>query len=173
MAAMKPLTAPDSHHLLAAQGWLELGNHLEANEELEQIAPQLRAHPDVLEVRWNIYAGQKHWNACVDIAGAIIKLAPERQDGWIHRSFALHELKRTEEAFDQLFPARERFPEVWVIPYNLACYCAQLGRLDESEKWFKQAMAIDEDLAKRTAIDDPDLKPLRDSMSGTMWKRPD
>jgi hypothetical protein len=30
---------------LAAQGWLELGNHIEAIEELENIAPQLRAHP--------------------------------------------------------------------------------------------------------------------------------
>jgi hypothetical protein len=32
-------------------------------------------------------------------------------------------------------------------------------------------MAIDEDIVKRVAPDDPDLKPLWDSMSGTMWKR--
>jgi hypothetical protein len=48
---MKPLEPPDSLHLQAAQGWLELGSHIEANEELEKIAPQLRAHPDVLKVR--------------------------------------------------------------------------------------------------------------------------
>ena len=93
---MKPLQAPDSHHLRAAEGWLGLGNHLEANEELERITPQLRAHPDVLEVRWHIYAKETKWDACVDIAGAIIKLAPNRPDAWIHRSFALHELKRTQ-----------------------------------------------------------------------------
>ena len=40
---IRPLAPPDSHHLLAAQGWLELGNHLEANAELEQIAPRLRS----------------------------------------------------------------------------------------------------------------------------------
>jgi hypothetical protein len=34
-----------------------------------------------------------------------------------------------------------------------------------------QAMAIDEPTVKRAAIDDPDLKPLWDSMSGTIWKR--
>jgi hypothetical protein len=45
---VKPLDLPDIHHLRAAQGWLELGNHLEANEELEKIAPALRAHPSVL-----------------------------------------------------------------------------------------------------------------------------
>ena len=34
---MKPLEPPDSLHLQAAQGWLELGNHIEANEELEKM----------------------------------------------------------------------------------------------------------------------------------------
>ena len=167
---MTPLEHPDVHHLRAAQGWLELGNHLEANEELERITPQLRAHPDVLEVRWAIYANAKKWEACVDIADAIIKLAPDRAEAWIHRSFALHELKRTQEAFDQLLPVADRFPKVWTVPYNLACYCAQLGRLDQCQEWFKKAMAIDEHTVKRASIDDPDLKPLWDSMSGTPGK---
>ena len=30
---------------------------------------------------------------------------------------------------------------------------------------------MDEPTVKRTVIDDPDLKPLWDSMSGKMWKR--
>ena len=36
----------DFLHLQAAQGWLGLSNHLEANEELEKINPLLHAHPD-------------------------------------------------------------------------------------------------------------------------------
>jgi tetratricopeptide (TPR) repeat protein len=168
---MKDLEPPDSLHLLAAQGWLELGNHLEADKELDEILLQLRTHPDVLEIRWQIYAHAKKWDACVDIAGATIKLAPERSEGWIHRSFALHALQRTQDAFDQLLPVADRFPKVWTVPYNLSCYCAQLGRLDECQKWLKQAMAIDEETVKRAAIDDADLKPLWDSMSGTFWKR--
>ena len=55
MAPVKPLQPPDTFHLQAAQGWMELGNHEEANEELELIDAPLRAHPDVLEVRWLIY----------------------------------------------------------------------------------------------------------------------
>jgi tetratricopeptide (TPR) repeat protein len=168
---IKRLEPPDSHHLLAAQGWLELGSPIEANEELEQIAPQLRAHPDVLEIRWQIYAKEKKWEACVDVAAAIVQLDPKRPEAWIHRSFALHELKRTKEAFDLLLPAADQFPRIWTIPYNLSCYCAQLGRLDECQEWFKKAMAIDEHTVKRAAIDDPDLKPLWDSLSGTLWKR--
>jgi len=72
--AMKPLEPPDSMHLNAAEGWLELGNHPEANEELEKVTPSLRAHPDVLATRWHIYAHARNWGACVDIAAAIIQL---------------------------------------------------------------------------------------------------
>ena len=43
----------------AAEGWLGLGDHLAANEELEQITVALRAHPKVLMVRWQIYAKAK------------------------------------------------------------------------------------------------------------------
>jgi tetratricopeptide (TPR) repeat protein len=168
---MKPLPPPDGHHLRAAQGWIELGNHQEANQELERIAPELRTHPDVLKLRWKIYAQAKKWDACLDIAGAIIKLAPERANGWILRSFALHEMKGTREAFDQLLPVADRFPGIWAIPYNLACYCAQLGRLKDCRDWFQKAMDVDEHTVQRKGIDDPDLKPLWDSMSGTRWKR--
>ena len=51
---IKPLKPPDSIHLKAAEGWLVLGNHVEPNEELENITPQFRVHPDVLEIRWQI-----------------------------------------------------------------------------------------------------------------------
>ena len=65
----------------------------------------LRAHPDVLEVRWQVYAKAGKWEPCVDIGNALVKTAPERPFGWVHRSFALHELKRTKEASDLLVPA--------------------------------------------------------------------
>jgi hypothetical protein len=37
--------------------------------------------------------------------------------------------------------------------------------------WFKKAMAIDAPPPRRGSIDDPDLKPLWDSMGGGSWKR--
>jgi tetratricopeptide (TPR) repeat protein len=138
----------------------------EADEELARITSQNRARPYVLEPRWQACAKAGKWDECVDIAGAIIKLNPKRPFGWIHRSFALQELKRTQEAFDQLLPVADRFPKVWLIPYNLACYCAQLGRLDECQRWFKKAMAIDEFSVQRAAVDDPDLKSLREAKNG-------
>jgi tetratricopeptide (TPR) repeat protein len=170
---VKPLSPPDSHHLSAAQGWLELGNQLEANEELENITPRLRAHPDVLEIRWEIYAKEKRWEACVDIGNAIMTAAPDRAFGWIHHSFALHELKRTQEAYVHLATVADDFPDNWHVPYNLACYCAQLGQIDEAKDWFKKAIAIDDKIVPKEGIDDPDLKPMWDSMSTEIPKKPE
>jgi hypothetical protein len=95
---VEPLQPPDSIHLTAAQGWLELGNHEEAFEELEQIDATLRGHPDVLEVRWGIYASIEKWDYCLEIGSSMVRLDPARFTGWINRSFALHCLKRTKEA---------------------------------------------------------------------------
>jgi hypothetical protein len=59
-----------------------------------------------------------------------------------------------------------KFPRECLIPYNLACYCAQLGDLEEAKSWFVKAMEIEEMVVKRMVVDDPDLKPLWDSMKG-------
>jgi hypothetical protein len=63
---MQHFEPPDTFHLEAAHGWLELGNHIEADKELDRITPQLRVHPDVLDIRWQIDARAKKWDACVD-----------------------------------------------------------------------------------------------------------
>jgi len=156
---MKPLEPPDTLHLLAAQGWLELGNHIEANEELENITASLRAHPDVLKVRWEIYAAAKKWKATLDIAAALIQLDPDDPLGWVHRSYALHELKRTAEARDNLLCVVDRFPSSATMRYNLACYECQLGRLEQAKNWLKKAFALGDARAmKLAALDDPDVE---------------
>ena len=73
---MNDLTGADLHSLRAAQGWAELGNYHEADEELENITASLRSHPDALQVRWHIHAHAKNWAACAVIAEALEKQAP-------------------------------------------------------------------------------------------------
>ena len=158
---MKPIQPPDSHRVHAAQGWLELGNHIEANEELENITASLRAHPEALKVRWEIYAAAKKWEAAIDIAAAIVQLDPDDLAGWIHWSYALHELKRTAEARDNLMRVVNRFPGSATMRYNLACYESQLGRLEQAKQWLAKAFALgDAREMKLAALDDPDLEPL-------------
>src|SRR5205807_958763 len=122
LLAMNELQPPNAHHVRAAQGWLELGCEAEANEELEKVSPDLSEHPDVLEVRWGIWAAAGNWEACLNVAMALVEASPRRLIGWIHRSYALHELKRTAEAAKLLAPALDLFPRDWLIRYNLACY---------------------------------------------------
>jgi len=168
---VQSLIPPDLFHVRAAEGWLELGCHLEANYELERISPPLRSHPDVLDLRWQIYAKEGKWEECVEIARALMRGDPERPSGWIHHSVSLHVLHRTEEAYSHLSTVVDKFSGIWTIPYNLACYCAQLGRCDEAKEWFKKAILIDDKAVPKAGIDDPDLKPLWDSMCTTVWKK--
>jgi hypothetical protein len=76
---MKPLEPPDSLHLQAAQGWCELHAFADAEAELDKIAASLRAHPNVFEVRWQVYANLEQWAGALDIASAIVKLAGYQQ----------------------------------------------------------------------------------------------
>jgi tetratricopeptide (TPR) repeat protein len=137
---MKQLRPPDILHLQAAQGWLELGNHAEANAELEKITPQLRAHPDVLQVRRAIYAAAEKWEPAVEVARTIAQVLPDSPFGWIHWAFGLHELKRTEEARSVLLPVLDRFRTEYLMRYNLACYACQLGNLKEAWRWLEKAI---------------------------------
>ena len=73
---IKPLQPPDSMLLTAAEGWLGLGDINAASAELDNITPELRVHPAVLDVRWQIYAKAKRWDACIEIARTLTELVP-------------------------------------------------------------------------------------------------
>ena len=162
---MQSLNPSDMHHLRAAEGWLDLGNLSESRSELELIPNPQYNHPEVLEIRWNLSAKEKNWKNCVKTAQLLVESAPEQLAGWIHRSFALHELNQTEEAFIQLKPAQNLFSDQWIIPYNLACYLSQLGRIKEAAQQFKSALSINSKAVKMAAATDPDLKPLKKSIN--------
>ncbi len=126
----------------------------------------------MLELRWHIYAKAEKWEACIQIANAIVTRVPERPFGWIYRSFALHALKRTQEARDELRPAVDRFPEEAIIRYNLACYECQLGRLIDAKEWLRKAFDLGNPAQfKLMALGDRDLEPLWKQIGG-LWGAP-
>lgn len=158
------LEPPDTHHLAAAMGWLELGNPSEAGQELARLAAASLEHPDVLSVRWEVCAATRSWDAALEVAEILTSKFPERASGWIHRAYALRRAKGggLAKAWDVLRPAFERFPKETTISFNLACYAAQLGRLEEAMEWLHTSMEAEEDVArvKQRALADPDLQPL-------------
>ena len=160
---MPDLTEIELHHLRAAEGWMELGLPAEAWGEIGHIAPQQQEHPLTLEVRWRIHAEQGQWEDSVRVAEALVQAQPENVFGWIHRSYALHELKRTREAAELLRPALKNFPKEELIPYNLACYACQFGDLEQARALLEAAAQRgNAKEIKARALHDPDLAPLRD-----------
>ena len=162
---MNNLPLEDSRYLDAAEGWLGLGDLLAARAELDEIAADWRGHPDVLAVRYRIFEKERRWENCLELATTIVQLAPESSFGWIHRSFALHELKRTQEALEELLPAVTIFPNDITIRYNLACYECVLGNLPLAKMRLTETLVMAEKLkrfdeCRAEMLEDPDLKPL-------------
>ena len=135
----------------AAQGWLELGNPAEALLELDNISSEAKDHLAVLELEFEIFVAQGAWDACRDIAEVITN-----QDKDAEKRF-----QQIQAAYDVLHSVAEKFPAESTIPYNLACYTCQLGRLAEARKWLKRAFAAGNvTQLKLMALDDRDLQPL-------------
>jgi Flp pilus assembly protein TadD len=160
---VQKLEPPDAHYLNAAIGWLGLGCVADAQAELDQISPASQQHPDVLDVRWTIYAHEKRWNDALEIARAKVTAEPDDSSGWLHRAYALR--RATDgglpQAWDALLPAAEKFPAEPVIAYNLSCYACQLHQLDQARLWLKRAIAAGKkDNIIQMALADDDLKPL-------------
>lgn len=166
---MNPLEPPDSHFFNAALGWLELGLTADALAEFHRLSPTASNHPDarqleriLLTAHWETLASLKQWPEALDIASRLLSLDREQATGWINRSYALHELQRTQEAHETLLEALPLFPNLGIIPYNLACYACQMGRIDEARGWLRQAIQHEgREVILRRAHDDRDLLPLQ------------
>ena len=166
MPKLAQLQHPDTMHSEAAAGWIQLGDYDSANDELEKIRAEWRAHPDVLELRWLIYSHHEQWDACLDIASAIVKMASDRVWGWVHKAYSLRRATGggIEKAKPVLLEAAKLFPDDSMIQYNLACYCAQLGQLDATKEFLGKSYELgDAQQIKLMALDDDDLKPLWES----------
>jgi tetratricopeptide (TPR) repeat protein len=157
------LQPPDTHYLSAAVGWFELGSPKDAEEEVNRISAAGRQHPDVLEFLWVLAAEKKDWDACLEIARAIIRQDSKRSSGWIHQAYALRRVSGggLKAAWDVLLSALALFPRNVTILYNLACYACQMGKLDTARQWLAHARKVSsKDRIKSMALADSDLEPL-------------
>lgn len=87
-ATIKALNTQDLHHLRAAEGWKELGNLVEACNELEEIQAEARAHPVVLSIRYEIYARAGRWNMAAEVAEGLTNMLPDEPGHWINLACA-------------------------------------------------------------------------------------
>lgn len=141
---MRSLEQPDTFHLSAAIGWLGLGKWQEANEELEKITPGLRAHPDVLEVRLEIYSKAGKWDITAEIARALVKIRPNDPQLWISLAYATRRMPNGGIPLAKMILAKAQplFPKEPLIAYNLACYECQIGNWKVAWKWLESAFDL-------------------------------
>jgi tetratricopeptide (TPR) repeat protein len=164
---MHKLEPPDTHYLLAAVGWLELGNPAEARAELAQVSPAQQEHPDVLEVRWSLSAEQGRWEEALKVSRSQLRCAPKRSSGWLHQAYALRRVPdgSVQKAWDALLPAFDKFPKELTIPFNLSCYACQMRQLDTARDWLQRAIAIGgKEKIQQMALKDSDLELLWDEI---------
>jgi hypothetical protein len=162
---MNALSHAEKFHLEAAEGWLMLGSPTDAHEELEHISGESNCHPSVLSVRWQVYAAAQWWEAAFVVAKALCQLAPDSPEAWICQANTLRNYKGVIDAWSLLLSIVNKFPSDAVIRYNLACYAAQMGLMEESCGWLVQSFELEESVQlKLAAVYDPDLQPLWDKI---------
>jgi Flp pilus assembly protein TadD len=94
-----------------------------------------------------------------EIAGSLVRNWPEEAAHWIALGWATSRAGSIPEASDVLRRSLEHHPLEPVIHYNLACYAAQTGILEEARSRLNDAIRLNPDM-RAMAEDDPDLGVL-------------
>jgi predicted Zn-dependent protease len=153
------LSIEDQRHLEYAQGYVELGMFAEAHRELDEIRAECRATLPVLEVRLAVCREAERWPLAVEIARHLAARDPENVAWRLDLAYATRRAQSIEAARVILLEAAERFPKEPLIHYNLGCYAAQLGQLEEAKAFITKAISMQRAF-QAIAIKDPDLEPI-------------
>src|SRR5262245_66624405 len=114
------LLPSDRHSLRAAEGWLELGNAIEAAAELGQVGKDAAGHPDVLHLRWQIHRKAKEWEECFTVARRLTESAPSDPRAWTALAQTYYYTTRLQEAYDLAVSKITTFPTHWPLYYDAA-----------------------------------------------------
>jgi len=128
-----PIEPENQRLLTAAQGYLELGLPLDANDEIESMDADVRHVPEVLAVRVGIYRALEAWPLMQTVAKQLALYAPDEADWTVARAYATRRTDSLEAARLILVNAVERLPGVAVFHFKLACHPARLGNRDCSK----------------------------------------
>ena len=138
-----PLEPDDAQHLRAAEGYLTLGMHLDANAQLEEIDPEVRHVPEVLVVRMELYKAMERWELMRTVARKLAQYDPNDVQWTVSWAYATRRAECIEAARAILMEAVERQPNVAIFHYNLACYKCQIGQLEVAKARLGHAFKLD------------------------------
>jgi tetratricopeptide (TPR) repeat protein len=159
-----PLENPDEQHVRSAHGYIELGMFEEADAELEEIDSFCRHLPEVLLARLAIYHGLKKWDLLAVVAKRLTEWNPKEPGFFVELAYATRRAESIHVAHTILTRAADLHPADPTIQFNLACYEAQIGKLDRAKAHLKRATEIDPKF-RLMALEDADLEPLWASLA--------
>jgi predicted Zn-dependent protease len=102
----------------------------------------------------------RRYQDAIPFGRELCQLAPEKTMGFIHVAYCLHELGNTQAARELLLSGPPALKAEATYHYNLACYEAVLGNIQQARAHLDVSFAMDRKL-KDIAHSDPDLAPLR------------
>ncbi|MCB1129663.1 MAG: tetratricopeptide repeat protein [Verrucomicrobiae bacterium] len=143
-------------------GELQLGHFEEANKELEALPAEARTSHEDLALRAEFYSQTSSWESLREIADLLVTNWPEDAGHWIFLGYATRRCRSIEEAGKVLKEALVRHGKEPLLHFNLACYAAQSGRLDDARRRLAEAIRLDPGMRK-LADKDPDLDPLKEA----------
>ena len=147
--------------LLAAQGYIELDMPEEAIRELDSLPAEDRQREPALQLRLFVVMRSRQWQRALDVCEAMRSATPEIVTGYIHGAFCLHEMGRTAEARKLLLAAPSHLRKEPTYHYNLGCYAAVLGELEEARHHLTASFELDKKF-RDIALQDPDLRSVKD-----------
>jgi tetratricopeptide (TPR) repeat protein len=151
------------HQLRAAEGYAELGMQEDALAELDKLSSEDQDKVVTLQTRVNILLQVRQWQQTLQLCERLCAMRPSEAYGFIHAAFCLHELGKTEKAKNLLLAGPSALLDEPVYYYNLGCYDAVLGHLDQALAYLRASFRLNRafrDVARR----DPDLAALQDSL---------
>lgn len=154
-----PLPDEVKWRLEKAEGFMDLQMAERARSELN-LVPE--AHQQSLAwrlLRLRLAFDQHDWTLATELAKRMREEQPAVVDYWIQLAYATRRCLGVDAAKVILEEAAMRFPEIALIPFNLACYECRLGQNDAALRHLNRAFEM-EPSYREMALEDEDLKPL-------------
>ncbi len=152
--------SPETRRALnAADGYLYFEMWKEALEEMDRIDPSEREEAAVMLARIRVLLHKRQWTSAEQLSARGAGLHPEEGEFMVQRAFALHQLRKGDQAIEVLMSAPDWIRRTGILHYNLACYEARLGDLTVARQCIDAAIQMNEGIKKSARLD-PDLQAL-------------
>jgi len=135
----------------AAEGYAELGMPAEALAHLNEIAAEDQNRPEALRMRIQIVLQIRDWRAALELSLRMCELFPAESYG------------QTAQAKEKLLGGPPSLLDEPIYYYNLGCYEAVLGNLDQAKAYLRASFRLNKSF-RDVAQQDPDLASIRDEL---------